>query len=74
MVDAIDEVMRMRPALRRFMSRSTSLARCTVERQLRSTMRSSCRRSVPSANSPPIAMPAFSASASAGRPVSTMRA
>src|SRR5215212_3315070 len=69
--------MSTRPALRAFMSRSTSLARCTVERQLRSTRRSSCERSVPSApsaNAPPTPMPALSASASTGRPVSTMRA
>src|SRR4051812_13323005 len=51
------------------MSRTRSLARCTVERTLRSTRRSSWRRSVSVAKAPPAPMPAFSAAASTGRPM-----
>src|SRR5919202_292169 len=67
MVEAIEDVKRIRPSPRATMSRTTYLARWTVERTLRSTSSSSCSRSV-SANGPPMPMPAFSAAAPSGRP------
>ena len=52
---------------------ATRLARCTVERQLRSTISSSSSRSAPPAKAPPAPRPAFSAAAASGRPVARMR-
>ena len=67
MVDAIDEAISTRPSPRAVMSRSTSLARCTVDPTLRSITSNSSARSM-SRNAPPRPMPALSAAASSGRP------
>jgi len=73
MVEAIEEVKRMRPASRATMSCTTSLQRWTVERTLRSISRSSLRSSVSRAKSPPAPIPALRTRASTGRAVAWMR-
>jgi hypothetical protein len=74
MVEAIDEVKRIRPSSRATMSRTTCLARCTVERTLTSMSFSSSWRSVSVAKAPPAPIPALSATASTGRPAELISA
>jgi hypothetical protein len=68
MVEAIDEVNSTRPSPRAAMSRSTCLARTTVDRTFRSTIDSSSSRSF-STKGPPLPTPALRAAAASGRSV-----
>ena len=72
MVEAIEEVKRTRPSSRSTMSRTTCLARWTVERTFRSMISSSSSSAVPFTNAPPAPRPAFNATAATGRSAAWM--